>query len=181
MRGYIFFGLFFVCGSVQSQTTGTMRVQLEVVPRVLTVSISSSQLDFAEQRADAGTVTLDPATGLASRKAGGPHAMGEVLVQGPAGAGFLVSMDAPVFLHQMGGKDMSGHTVSGHREVRFTPSWAQSHSCNQGAFMRVPARQAAGVLGKDGCSALRFGGTIHLLGAALGRYAGHLSVRITPL
>lgn len=168
--------LIFLCGTAQAQTSGTvhgtMRVQLEVLPRVLTVSVSSSHLNFAQQRADAGTVTLDPATGLASHKAGGPHSMGEVIVRGPAQAGFLVSIDPPVSLRQTGGSD----------EVRFTPSWAQSRSCNQGAFLLAPGRQgAAGMLGKDGCAALRFGGTIHLFGAAQGRYAGQLAVRITPL
>lgn len=172
MQRYILFGLIAFCGAAQAQTSGTMQVQLEVLPRVLTVSVSSSHLDFAQQRADAGAVTLDPATGLASHKAGGPHTMGEVIVQGPAGAGFLVSIDPPVTLQQAGTRD----------EVRFTPSWAQSRGCNQGAFMLVPARQTStGMLGKDGCAALRFGGTIHLLGAAQGRYAGHLAVRITPL
>lgn len=174
MKHYILCGLtVFCCGSVQAQTSGTMRVQLEVLPRVLTVSVSSSHLDFAQQRADAGAVTLDPATGLASHKAGGSHTMGEVIVQGPAGAGFLVSIDPPVTLQQTG---------AAPNEVLFTPSWAQSRGCNQGAFILIPARQtAAGMLGKDGCAALRIGGTIHLLGAAQGHYAGHLAVRITPL
>lgn len=172
MQRYILFGLIAFCGAAQAQTSGTMQVQLEVLPRVLTVSVSSSHLDFAQQRADAGAVTLDPATGLASRKAGGSHAMGEVILQGPAGAGFLVSIDPPVTLQQTGSR----------HEVRFTPSWAQSMGCNQGAFMLIPARLAAtGMLGKDGCAALRFGGTIHLLGATQGRYAGHLAIRITPL
>ena len=172
MKRYILFGLTVFCGVAQAQTSGTMQVQLEVLPRVLTVSVSSSHLDFAQQRADAGAVTLDPATGLASHKAGGPHAMGEVIVQGPAGAGFLMSIDPPVTLQQTGTR----------HEIHFTPSWAQSRGCNQGAFMFIPTRQTAtGMLGKDGCTALRFGGTIHLLGAAQGRYAGHLAVRITPL
>ena len=172
MKRYLLLGLTVFCGASQAQTSGTMQVQLEVLPRVLTVSVSSSHLDFAQQRADAGAVTLDPATGLASHKAGGPHAMGEVIVQGPAGAGFLVSIDPPVTLQQTGT----------HDEVRFTPSWAQSKGCNQGAFVLIPTRQTTtGMLGQDGCAALRFGGTIHLLGAVQGHYAGHLAVRITPL
>ena len=172
MQRYILLGLIAFCGAAQAQTSGTMQVQLEVLPRVLTVSVSSSHLDFAQQRADAGAVTLDPATGLASHKAGSPHTMGEVIVQGPAGAGFLVSIDPPVTLQQTGTR----------HEVQFTPSWAQSKGCNQGAFILIPRRQTAtGMLGKDGCAALRFGGTIHLLGAAQGYYAGHLAVQITPL
>ena len=172
MKRNILLGLTILCGAAQAQTSGTMQVQLEVLPRVLTMSVSSSHLDFAQQRADVGAVTLDPATGLASHKVGGSHAMGELIVQGPAGAGFLVNIDPPVTLQQTGT----------HNEVRFTPSWAQSRGCNQGAFMLIPTRPTAtGMLGKDGCAALRFGGTIHLLGAAQGHYVGHLAVRITPL
>lgn len=172
MKRTILLGLTVFCGIAQAQTSGTMQVQLEVLPRVLTVSVSSSHLDFAQQRADAGTVTLDPATGLASHKSGGPYSMGEVIVQGPAGAGFLLSIDPPVTLQQTGAP----------YEVLFTPSWAQSRGCNQGAFMLIPTRQTAtGMLGKDGCAALRIGGTIHLLGTAPGHYAGHLAVRIAPL
>ena len=149
-----------------------MQVQLEVLPRVLTVSVNSSQLNFAQQRADAGSVTLDPATGLASRKAGDPHTMGELVVYGPADSGFLVSIDHAVALQ---------HLDSSH-EVRFTPIWAQSSGCNQGAFVLSSARKGAnGVLGDDGCATLRFGGTIHLLGAQEGRYIGQLAVQILPL
>ncbi len=158
--------------NAQAQTTGMMQVHLEVLPRVLTVSVSSSQVDFARQRADVGVVTLDPMTGLTSRKAAGPHAMGEVIIQGPAQAGFLVSMDHVALLRRIGGD----------HEINFSPSWAQSNGCNQGAFMLAPAKRGStGALGDDGCATLRFGGTLHLFGAAQGTYTGQLAVRITPL
>ncbi len=173
MKRFILWGVAIVfCGATQAQTSGTMQVQLEVLPRVLTVSVSSSHLDFAQQRADAGTVTLDPATGLVTHKTSGPHAMGKVIVQGPAGAGFLVSIDPPITLQQ---------TDTPHK-VRFMPSWAQSRGCDHGAFMLAPTTQSStGMLGMDGCATLHFGGTIHLLGATQGFYTGHLAVRITPL
>jgi len=158
--------------SAQAQTSGTMQVQLEVLPKVLTVSVSSSQLDFARQRADAGSITLDPASGLASRKASGSHVMGEIIVHGPAETWFLVSIDHAVTLKQ----------IASSHEVHFIPSWAQSRGCNQGAFMQGKAKEGVtGVLGDDGCTTLRFGGTIHLSDAAQGHYAGQLAVRITPL
>ncbi len=164
--------LLFFHAAAHAQTSGTMQIELEVLPRVLTVSVRSNRLDFAQQRADAGTIILDPATGLASRKTGGAHAMGEVTVLGPAQAGFLVNIDHATALRQAGG----GHSV------RFTPSWAQSTGCHHHAFLLTSARQGAtGMLGEDGCAMLRFGGSIHLMGAAEGRYAGQLSVRIAPL
>ncbi|MCY4158447.1 MAG: hypothetical protein OXE92_05350 [Bacteroidetes bacterium] len=172
MTRFAFCGLVLFSMTAHAQTSGTMQIQLEVLPRVLTVSVSSSQLDFARQRADAGAVILDPATGLANHKAAGAFAMGEVTVHGPAETGFLVSIDHVIPLKQAGGS----------HEVRFTPSWAQSKGCNQGAFTLSSLREgAAGVLGDDGCATLRFGGTIDLFGAAQGHYTGQLAVRITPL
>ncbi|MCY4673233.1 MAG: hypothetical protein OXD43_05620 [Bacteroidetes bacterium] len=171
MRYIQLIGLVLFSTVVQAQTSGTMQVHLEVLPRVLTVSVSSSQLDFAQQRADAGNVMLDPATGLVSGKSSGTHALGEVIVRGPAKSGFLVSVEQTVQLRQHGSDD----------GVDFTPLWAQSEGCHQGAFALTPARRGTGTLGADGCAALRFGGTIQLWGAAQGRYAGQLAVRIAPL
>ena len=160
------------CDVVQAQTSGTMQIQLEVLPRVLSVSVSSSQLDFAGQRADAGTVTLDPATGLANQKAAGPHAVGEVVVEGPAASKFLISLDHTTSLKQIGGL----------HEVDFTPTWAQSRGCGHRAFVLSGTRQGdTGILGEDGCATLRFGGTVDLTGTPQGRYAGQIAVRIIPL
>lgn len=158
-------------GAVQAQTSGTMHVHLEVLPRVLTVSVGSSQLDFAQQRADAGRVVLDPATGLVSGKSSGRHSLGEVIVRGSAKSGFLVSVEQTVHLRQHGGDN----------GISFTPLWAQREGCNQGAFALTPARRGTGMLGTDGCAALRFGGAIQLWGVPQGRYAGQLAVRIAPM
>ncbi|MCY4223728.1 MAG: hypothetical protein OXF06_02725 [Bacteroidetes bacterium] len=163
--------LLLTSSSIQAQISSTMQVQLEVLPRALSVSVSSSHLDLAQQRADAGTVTMDPATGLANQKTTAPHAMGEVIVEGPAQGTFLVSVDSKVDLRQIGGQ----------HEVIFTPIWAQSSGCGPMAVMINSAGQAAtGVLGDDGCATLRFGGKVNLLGATQGRYIGQLAVRIIP-
>ncbi len=155
-----------------AQTSGIMHVQLEVLPRVLTVSVNSRQVNFAQQRADAGVVTLDPTTGYASHKASGAHALGEVVIQGPAQAGFLVSMDHVTPLRRIGSR----------HEINFSPFWAQSNGCNEGAFVGAPVMGGSvGALGRDGCAMLRFGGTLHLFGVAEGTYSGELAVRIAPL
>lgn len=171
MRAIPFVGLVVFSTVVQAQTSGTMQVHLEVLPRVLTVSVSSSQLDFAQQRADAGKVVLDPATGLVSGKSSGRHAMGEVIVRGSAKGGFLVSVEQTVRLRQHDSDD----------GISFTPLWAQREGCHQGAFALTPARRGTGILGADGCAAIRFGGTIQLWGVPQGRYAGQLAVRIAPM
>ena len=164
-------GLVFISGVVQAQTSGTMQVHLEVLPRVLTVSVGSSQLDFAQQRADAGRVVLDPATGLVSGKSSGRHVLGEVFVRGSAESGFLVSVEQTVKLRQHGSNN----------GISFTPLWAQREGCHQGAFTITPGRRGTGMLGTDGCAALRFGGAIQLWGVPQGRYAGQLAVRIAPM
>ena len=171
MRLIQFVGLMLFSGVVQAQTSGTMRVHLEVLPRVLTVSVGSSQLDFAQQRADAGRVVLDPATGLVSGKSSGRHALGEVIVRGSAKSGFLVSIEQTVQLRQHGSNN----------GINFTPLWAQREGCHQGAFALTPSRRGTGMLGADGCAALRFGGAIQLWGVPQGRYAGQLAVRIAPM
>ena len=158
-------------GVVQAQTSGTMQVHLEVLPRVLTVSVGSSQLDFAQQRADAGRVVLDPATGLVSGKSSGRHALGEVTVRGSAKSGFLVSVEQTVQLRQHGSDN----------RINFTPLWAQREGCRQGTYALTPARLGTGTLGADGCAGLRFGGAIQLWGVPQGHYAGQLAVRITPM
>lgn len=164
--------LMFLSVTAHAQTRGTMQVHLQVLPRVLSVSVSSSQLDFARQRANAGVVTIDPATGLSTHKVTGHHAMGEVIVHGPAQSRFLVSIDHATVLQQTGGS----------HEIRFTPAWAQTRGCQHDAFVVTHAQKGShGVLGDDGCALLRFGGTIHLFGAKQGRYTGQLAVQITPL
>ena len=148
-----------------------MQVQLEVLPRALSVSVSSSYLDLAQQRADAGTVSMDPTTGLVSQKASSTHGMAELIVEGPAQGRFFVSVDPSVELQQIGGP----------HEVSFRPIWAHSSGCGPMAVMINTAGQAStGVLGDDGCATLRIGGTVDLLGAAQGRYVGQLAVRIIP-
>ena len=164
-------GLMLFSGAVQAQTSGTMQVHLEVLPRVLTVSVGSSQLDFAQQRADAGRVVLDPATGLVSGKSAGRHALGEVIVRGSGNTGFLVSVEQTAQLRQHGSDN----------RINFTPLWAQREGCNHGAFALTRARRGTGTLGADGCAALRFGGAIQLWGVPQGRYAGQLAVRIAPM
>ncbi len=160
------------CNVVHAQTSSTMQIQLEVLPRALSVSVSSAHLDFAEQRADAGSVTLDPTTGLTNQKAAGAHAVGEVIVEGPARSKFLVSLDHTASLKQIGGD----------YEVDYTPTWAQTRGCGLRDFVESTSIQGAmGTLGEDGCATLRFGGTVHLVGTPQGRYAGQIAVRIMAL
>ena len=163
----LFLGFIGIVIPAHAQTMGTMQVRLEVLPPVLTVSVSSSKVDFGQQRADAGVVTLDPATGLSSQKISSPHSMGEVIVRGPSKASFLVSMEHVAPFRRFGG----------HHELDFTPAWAQSRGCSYGAMMQVPVREGAtGVLGEDGCATLRFGGTNPFgrsHGRALYRTVGH--------
>ncbi len=160
------------CGPAHAQASGTMSVQLEVLPRVLTVSVTSARMDFGQQRADAGRVVLDPSTGLISTKAAGTHALGEVQLRGPAHAAYAVSVAHLSPLKRAG----SSH------EVNFELKWARSEDCQIRSYRMLRSPQNAdGILGPGGCAVLRLGGSIALWNAAEGHYAGQLSVRIYSL
>ena len=161
-----------VFGQAHAQTSGTMSVQLEVLPPALSVTVASAQMDFGQQRANAGHVVLDPSNGLISTKAAGMHALGEVQLRGPARTAYIVSVS-----HESQLKN-----VEADHELDFELQWARSENCADLAYQVLGSvRNTEGSLGPDGCAALRFGGSIALWNAVEGRYAGQLSVRVFPL
>ncbi|MDE2732432.1 MAG: hypothetical protein OXI38_13680 [Bacteroidota bacterium] len=158
-----------MAAAAPAQSSGHMNVRLQILPSVLTVSVTSSSLDFGQQRADAGRVELDPASGLITTMAAGAHALGEVELRGPAHAAYAISI-APVTPLQRIGSD---------EKVDFQLHWARRASCRTAAYAAIPqARHAEGVLGTDGCTSLRFGGAIELIGVREGIYTGQVAVRI---
>ena len=158
-----------MAASAHAQTSGRMNVRLQILPSVLTVSVTSASMDFGQQRADAGRVELDPASGLITTMAAGAHTLGEVELRGPASAAYAISV-APVSPLQRIGSD---------EQVDFQLHWARRESCRTAAYAAIPhARQAEGVLGTDGCTSLRFGGAIQLSGVREGVYTGQVAVRI---
>lgn len=153
----------------QAQTSGQMNVRLEIVPSVLTVSVTSASMDFGQQRADAGRVEIDPATGLITAMAAGTHALGELELRGSANAAYAVSVAPVKPLRRIGSSE----------EVDFQLQWARRESCQTAAYAVIANKlHAEGELGLDGCMALRFGGTVDLSGVREGIYTGQLAVRI---
>ncbi len=166
--------LAFACASlapaVRAQTSGQVDLRLEVLPAALRVTVTSAALDFGRQRADAGRVELDPATGEISAKAAGSHRLGEVRLTGPAHGGYALFVEPAAALRR------------GGQQVAYRLRWARSQDCASGAFEEVrSAHSSEGSLGAAGCSAYRFGGAIDLFGIAEGHYTGRLHVRILSL
>ena len=139
------------------------------MPSVLTVSVTSSSLDFGQQRSDAGRVELDPATGLITSIASGIHALGEVELRGSANAAYGVSIDPPAPLRRIGSTE----------QVAFQLQWARRESCHSSAYQVIPHKyHTEGVLGTDGCMSVRLGGSIDLVDAQEGIYTGQVAVKI---
>ena len=153
----------------QAQLSSQMNVRLEILPSVLTVSVTSASMDFGQQRADAGRVELDPATGLITTMAAGTHALGELELRGSVSAAYAISVAPVTPLQRVGSTE----------EVDFQLQWARRESCKTAAYAVIPTPfNAQGVLGSDGCTSLRFGGAVDLSGVREGVYTGQLAVRI---
>ena len=156
-----------------AQTSGHLGMRLEVLPSVLRVTVTSALLDFGSQRADAGHVFLDPVSGEITTKVAGSHRLGEVRLTGPPHGAYAVSVAPTSALRRQARDD---------DRVRFRLRWARNDDCRPGGFEEVhDTGGAEGTLGPQGCSVVRFGGAITLLGAAEGRYEGSVHVRIFSL
>lgn len=153
-----------------AQTSGQLTMRLEVLPAALRVTVTSSAMDFARQHANAGRVHLDPATGEISGKVSGMHRFGEVRLSGPENGAYAVAVSPSPHLRGEAGR------------VGFQLLWAHNANCAPGGFVALPARRSTeGSLGERGCSLVRFGGAIDLLGVPEGRYEGRLEVHIVSL
>lgn len=154
---------------VNAQTSSQMNVRLEILPSVLTISVTSSSMDFGQQRADAGHVELDPATGLITTMASGAHALGELELRGAPRAAYVVSV-APVTPLQH---------IGSNEQMDFQLQLARRENCQTAAYAAIPkALHTEGALGIDGCTSLRFGGAINLSGVREGVYTGQVAVRV---
>ena len=156
--------------AVPAQSSGHLGVFLEVLPPALRVTVSSSRVDFGQQTANAGHVFLDPTTGEISTKTAGHHQVGQLQLTGRAGAGYAIAVASAPLLRSPSDK------------VDFGLRWARSRDCQNNGFEALTGpRMVSGIVGQSGCSALQFGGTLLLQGAAEGRYEGHVQVRIAAL
>ncbi len=153
-----------------AQEAATVDVRLDVLPPSLTVTITSAEVDFAEQRPDAGRVDLDPVTGEISGKVSGRHALGELSLSGPAKGAYAVAIEPWPLLTGAAGR------------VSFGLRWARNASCRESGFEELSGNVVIqGILGPSGCTSFRFGGAVHLLSTPAGRYGGRLRVRVIPL
>ncbi len=163
-------GAWLLAAPVCAQLSEHVGVYLEVLPPALRVTVTSARVDFGQQRANAGRVVLDPATGEISRKAAGRHQVGQVQVTGRAGTAYAIDVATSPFLH------------SSRARIGYGLRWAQSMDCTGSGYEAIVSpRMVTGLLGQSGCSSLRFGGAIALDSAAEGRYEGNLQVRIVTL
>ena len=168
-RTFLF--LVLVCPSVlYAQEEGVVAVQVEVIPATLSLSVSSSRLNFGEVPRDAQVVSIDPASGERGGQAFGPHSTGGFLLTGPPGYPFTVEIAPPTGFYAPG-QPMN--------QLGYSVLWAKSPECEATGFTRIlNPRKAEGVLGDNGCARLRIGGTIDVNGITPGLYEGLMTVHI---
>ena len=173
MRSFLFSLLCLVPIPALSQTAASMAVHLEVLPAVLTLSVTSTAIDFGAVYSGEGTIVLDPVTGHHSPPPTGGYHLAEVWITGPPGSNYLVSIQRPSHLQ--------GYADSAH-SVPFALRWAQNNTCAGEVFEAVPPSSTApDVLGSTGCTILRFGGEIDVQGAASTNYTGKIHVTIAAI
>ena len=156
-------------------------MQVEVLPAALRITVTSSQLDFAQQRPHVGHVLLDPVTGEISTKVAGPHSLGEVRLAGPAGSTYGISVAPTPWLRHIVLPEQASDIVQQDR-IDYRLRWARSDGCSLTGFREIHDVQSAeGSLGDEGCSVVRFGGVIDLFNVPGGRYQGSLHVSLFAL
>lgn len=170
-----------LCSAAHAQNAGHLDMQVEVLPAALRVTVTSSQLDFAQQRSDAGRVLLDPVTGDISTKVAGAHRLGEVRLSGPAHGAYAVTVTPTPWLRYDTLPAQASDSAQ-PVQVDYRLHWAHADECSPTGFHEIhDAESAEGSLGEDGCSVVRFGGVIVLSDVPEGRYQGSLHVSIFSL
>ena len=156
-------------------------IQVEVLPAALRVTVTSSQLDFAQQHSDVGQVLLDPVTGEISTKVAGAHRLGEVRLTGQARSAYGITVTPTPWLRHDAVPTQASGLVQQDR-VDYRLRWARADGCSPTGFQEIhEVRSAEGSLGDEGCSVVRFGGTIVLVDVPEGHYQGSLHVSIFSL
>lgn len=156
-------------------------MQVEVLPAALRITVTSSQLDFAQQSPHIGHVLLDPVTGEISTKVAGAHSFGEVRLAGPAGSAYGIAVTPTPWLRHASLPEYASSKAQQDR-IDYRLRWARGDGCSATGFREIHDLQSAeGVLGDGGCSVVRFGGVIDLAGVPGGHYQGNLQVSIFAL
>ena len=147
-----------LCSVAHAQNAGHLDMQVEVLPAALRVTVTSSQLDFAHQRSDAGRVLLNPVTGDISTKVAGAHRLGEIRLNGPAHGAYVVTVTpTPWLRHDPLPIEASDIVQPGRVDYRL--HWARADGCSPSGFHEIhDSESAEGSLGDEGCSVVRFGG-----------------------
>lgn len=151
-----------------AQQGASLQVAVEILPSTLTLSVSSSRLDFGQIGAN-GKVEVHPESGAREGDARAPHSTAGILLTGIPGTPVTVQVIPPAHF-----------TTPPPGHPSYELRWAHSHECTQTGFVQLPANPIlTEEIGESGCSQIRFGGVIAANQAPPGRYAGEMTVLIT--
>jgi len=153
-----------------AQDQGSITVQAEIIPSVLSLSVSSNRLSFGQVTSDADTVRIDPANGNRYGNAFGNHSTGAVLLEGMQGVPYTVSVTPP---HNLGARGV-------RQNVGYSVLLARSPECERTGFVQLSnPRNVHGTIGDTGCARLQIGGLLAVYGAPPGMYEGTMTVHIS--
>ena len=150
-----------------------MDVQVEITETPLTLSVSSSQINFGQVSRGLGSVMIDPAAGERSGPPSDTWSAGTLRITGPPGAEYAVQVIAP--------RNLTAVAEQGAMP-RYSLLWARSPHCTNTRYTAIQDKtRHSSTLNSDGCAMLRFGGSLAVNGATAGMYRGRLNVRVTQL
>jgi len=157
--------------NARAQPVGTMSVHVEIVAPKLTLTVSSSRLNFGQVASNAGEIILHPDSGGREGNASGEYSTGGMLLTGTPGSSYTVTVFSP---NQLSG----GNGTSPLYSLR----WANAARCEQSGFSTIAsATSTSGLIGKDGCARLQIGGLLTVDGVTPGRYSGTMTIYITNI
>ncbi len=152
-----------------AQDNGSVTIQAEIIPATLSLTISSSRLNFGQVSSDAGEVRIDPANGQRGGKAFGSYSTGNAIMTGPPGMPFVVHVTSPPTLSA----PRMNHSIG------YDLLWAQTPECTLTGFTRIVSEHSIETsIGPSGCTRFQIGGVLALNGASPGLYNGTMMVHV---
>ncbi len=160
--------------AMSQEAAGVISIHVKIVAPSLTLTVSSSSLDFGRVTSDAGEIFIDPGSGGRDGSASGRHSTGGVLLTGAPGTPYTVSVTSPATL--------SNHSSLNQSLPQYSLRWANSPHCERSGFETIPHMLSmSGHLGGGGCARLQIGGVLTVNDVPPGGYSGTMTVHITNL
>jgi len=156
-----------------AQQTGNLGVSVTITPPSLSLTVTSSDVDFGQLQADAGVVILDPVSGDMNTVSPAPIRLGEVVLAG-SGDFHLSVISTPLRPEQ--------EDVENQRSiVDYTMQMSRADGCGAEKVYEavISPVSVSGSLSENDCTTVRFGGALSINDTAAGEYRGTIFVSVS--